>query len=269
AVCVLSDHGHRAAGGHGGPEPEVARAPLLARAPGLVPRELAARVEPVRLAATFAAWLGVPAPRAAIGAPARELLPPGTSIEDSEHRRLASLAQQGVSSARLARIRRQRWAVPLAILLLVLLLGPIKRAYGFDRSVPLAIVLPPALAIGLHLAIDRPLSLSAIDSRPVHGVRVAVLGALAGALALGLARWVAKRGDPAERTRRAAACVGLGAFAFALLANAWVGFALGPWPTAPLETYLALYAAGAGASALAVVAFVLFAGALRERAALP
>ncbi|MCZ7679583.1 MAG: hypothetical protein M5U28_12810 [Sandaracinaceae bacterium] len=202
-MFVLADHGHRAAGGHGGPEPEVARAPLLARAPGLEPRRLEAPVDPTRLAATFAAWLGVEAPRAAVGAPEPALLPAGVERAGNlEHARLASLAAQGRAESRLALVERQRWVVLLALLAVLMALGPIKRAYGFDRCVPVAVLLFPLAAIGLHLAIDRPLTLSAIDTRLAHGLRVAVLGACAALLAFAAARALATRGDARARTRR-------------------------------------------------------------------
>ncbi len=268
AVFVLADHGHRAAGGHGGPEPEVARAPLLARAPGLAARRLEAPVDPTRLAATFTAWLGVEAPRAAAGAPEPALLPAGVErAGDREHARLASLAAQGRAESRLALVERQRWVVLLALLAVLMALGPIKRAYGFDRGVPVAVLLFPLSAIGLHLAIDRPLTLSAIDTRLAHGLRVALLGACAALLALAAAGALATRGDARARTRRAAASVGLSALACALAANAHVGFALGPWPLSARQTYLALYASGAAAPALALVGAVLLASARRERAA--
>lgn len=268
AVVVLADHGHLAAGGHGGPEPEVARAPLLVRAPGLEGRHLEAPVDPTRLAATFAAWLGVEAPRAAVGAPEPALLPAGVEpVGEREHARLASLAAQGRAESRLALVERQRWVVLLAALAILMALGPIKRAYGFDRSVPVAILLFPLFAVGLHLALGRPLTLSAIDLRLTHGLRVALLGAGAALLAFAAARALATGPEARARTRRAAASVGFSALACALAANASVGFALGPWPLSPHQTYLALYASGAGAAALAPMGAILLASAWRERAA--
>lgn len=66
---VGADHGHRDVGGHGGPEPEVTRVRWIALCddPGRAFVEVPG-VHPVtRLAATFAAALGVPAPRHALG----------------------------------------------------------------------------------------------------------------------------------------------------------------------------------------------------------
>lgn len=264
-LFVMSDHGHLAAGGHGGPEPRVARSPLLVRAPGVSPRALGEPTDPKRLAATFAAWLGVPAPSAALGAPSDALLPRGAARGDAHYSRLASIAAQGRASERHDLQGRQRLALLFALLASLMMLGPIRRAYGFDRAVPIAIAAWPASVIALHLALDRPLSFSAIDGVFGHGVRVTILGVIASLVALALSRVLARRGDGRARTRRVAASVGWSALACALLANAWVGFALGPWPLSPHASYLALLSAGAGAPALAVIALVLLASALAER----
>lgn len=261
-LVVLSDHGHLSSGGHGGPEREVARAPLVVRDRALqgMPDAPATTVEATQLAATLSAWLGVPAPTHAVGPPAAAFLPPerrddGTASYD----RLASVAHRGEQLARASLSSRQRWTVAVALLLSLMSLGTIKRAYGFDRSVALAIVAWPTSLVGLHLALGRPLSLSAIDTQLGHSLRVAALGALAALLAFLLARLLA-RGD--ERTRRAAASVGWSAASSALLAIAWVGFALGPWPLTPLETYAPLLALGAASAALFVLGVVLLASGL-------
>ncbi len=259
ALVVLSDHGHLRRGGHGGPEPEVTRAPLLIR--GLGSRALAHPVPARRLAATMSALLGVPSPHSAIGAALVARVP----TEDAgAHARLADIAQQArhVDEARLSE-RRTR-TLPLVVLALVMMLGPIKRAYGFDRSVPLALVTWPATVLGLHLALGRPLSLSAIDTVRDHVLRVAAIGLLATALAFLCAR-VLGRGDPPARTRRAAACVGWAAFATALLALAQAGFALGPWPLSPRAHYLPLLFAGAAAPSLVLAGVILLVSASVDR----
>lgn len=261
-LFVLSDHGHRDAGGHGGPEPEVARAPLLVRAPGLEPAVLERSLRATELAPTLAAWLGVGSPRSALSAPAPELVT--ARFDRREPARLASLARQARSAERLSRLDRQRWLVPLVLLISLLSLGPIKRAYGFDRAMPLALFTWPLLVALGHLALDRPFSYSAIDGTHAHIARVAGLGAVAALLALGLARLASRRGDARARWRRSAAGVGWSAAVSALLSVAWVGLALGPWPLSPLESYLPLLALGAAAPALAVMALVLLATRLRE-----
>ena len=76
-----------------------------------------------------------------------------------------------------------RWILPPLAFALFALIGPIKRGFGLDRAVPVAMVLWPALLLGLHVAMGRPLSLSAIDARPDHVARVLFLGASAAVLA--------------------------------------------------------------------------------------
>lgn len=256
ALLVLSDHGHREAGGHGGPEPDVAIAPLLARAPGLAPAVLDEPLRATRLAPTIAAWLGVEPPRSALSHPSAALT---DAPARSETALLASLAQQGRRAERLARLDRQRWLVPLALLLALLALGPIKRAYGFDRATPIALLGWPLLVLATHLALDRPLSLSAIDTRLAHGLRVALIGGLASLAVFAIARLAGRR-DAVASTRRAAASVGWSAAASALFACAWAGLSLA-WPLEPVELYLPLLALGAAAPALVTMAFVLLASA--------
>jgi hypothetical protein len=73
-LLVLSDHGHRPEGGHGGMEPEAQRAFLLARGPLLRHGvELAER--PLRdVASTLSVLVGVPVPSSNLGLPMLDLL---------------------------------------------------------------------------------------------------------------------------------------------------------------------------------------------------
>ena len=98
ALVALSDHGHVDGGGHGGLEPEVARAPLLVRAPGLAPRALEAPVPTAALAPALSAWLGVPRPRSATRAAPPALL--AGPIDDDGLLRHASVVSSGVTLAR-------------------------------------------------------------------------------------------------------------------------------------------------------------------------
>ncbi len=261
-VFVLSDHGHRAAGGHGGPEPEVAFAPLLLRAParsGILARPVHVR----QLAATFSAWLGVPAPRSAT-APAAPEISPASSADDPERSRLSLVASRGRALGILHLRSRRSWTLALVGLGVIMLLGTIKRAYGFDRSTPLAMVLWPSLVLGIHRVLDRPLSFSAIDTRFVHGVRVLAIGSAAAIVAFVIARILAREGDRHARSRRTLATIGWSAFASAAMACAWIGFALGPWPLTPIESYAPLLLLGAAAPALSIVALALL-GSARSR----
>ena len=257
-LVVTSDHGHLDEGGHGGLEPIVARAPLLVRAPGLAPSRLDAPVRAPALAPTLSHWLGVARPRSATEAPPVALV--GGAGEDEWYRRATALVvtHRALERARLSRMHR--WILPPLAFALFALIGPIKRGFGLDRAVPVAMVLWPALLLGLHVAMGRPLSLSAIDARPDHVARVLFLGASAAVLAIALALPLA-RGALRLRLARVAATVGWSQLAVTLLALAWVGFALGPWPLSPLERYLPLLLAGASAAALPVVAVSLYASA--------
>ncbi len=261
-LVVLSDHGHLAVGGHGGPEPEVARAPLVIRAPELPPGARDAPVPATQLAATLTALLGVPPPEHAIGPAAMAFVPPARSTSSASHARRAALSEHGERMARAALSSRRGTALPLVLLLAFMKLGPIKRAYGFDRGVAIAVVAWPALVVGAHLALGRPLSLSAIDTAVGHTLRVALIGAGSAIVAFTLARALSR--DP-QRTRRAAASVGWSAATCALGAFTAVGFALGPWPLSPLETYLPLLTLGAAAAALLVAGVALLVSALAER----
>lgn len=76
ALVVLSDHGHRPRGGHGGPEREIRRAVLVAGGCGVAaraPDEPLPAVAMHRIAPTLTAWLGLERPRGAVGEPLREL----------------------------------------------------------------------------------------------------------------------------------------------------------------------------------------------------
>lgn len=121
---------------------------------------------------------------------------------------------------------------------------------------PLAL-LWPALVVGLHLLLGRPLTHSALDTTALHSTRVAALGLLA-ALATGAA---AARWTPASR---AATFVAWSATACALLSSAWAGLALGPWPLDPRARYLPLLALGAAGAALVGVAVVFVVSGWRD-----
>ncbi|HEX6263053.1 MAG TPA: alkaline phosphatase family protein [Actinomycetota bacterium] len=73
AIIVTSDHGHIESGGHGGPEEEVVRTPLVLWGDGLVPGASGAVSHP-DVAPTIAALLGVGRPAHATGQLRVELL---------------------------------------------------------------------------------------------------------------------------------------------------------------------------------------------------
>lgn len=260
-LFLLSDHGHRDAGGHGGDEPEVAFSPLLVRAPGVTRgARIPVPIDPDTLAPSIALALGVPRPRAALGEALSELV--GDAPADPWPLRAGSIAHAIREHARRMLSSRREWLVPVLGLLVFALLGPIKRGFGFDRSL-LAVPLGPALVVAGHLAIG-PLSLSAIDERGAHAARVVALGALACLVAIGVARALG-RGAPEVCTRRAAALAGWSAFASVAASLTWCGFALGPWPLSPRAFYAPLLACGAGVGALVVAGVALLVSVARDR----
>ncbi|MBX3275313.1 MAG: alkaline phosphatase family protein [Sandaracinaceae bacterium] len=259
AFVLTSDHGHREPGGHGGDEPEVRSTPLLFRAPGVARGEQSPLpIDTDDLTLALALALGVPRPRAAVGRAPEALGGPGPDEPWPLH--AASVATAVRGGALEALHERQRWLGPLALLAVVMLLGTIKRAYGFDRATPLALA-GPALLVAAHAA-WRPLSLSAIDERLPHAVRVVAAGALA----------CARRGARLSRSARARACAARRAAASAGFRNnrgarrvpVACGAALGPWPLSAAAFYLPLLACGAGGGALLVAAAALLASAARR-----
>lgn len=61
-LIITADHGHRAAGGHGGGEEEAVTAPLFVIGPGVRPGRLPRIADQLDLAPTIAAALGLPMP---------------------------------------------------------------------------------------------------------------------------------------------------------------------------------------------------------------
>ncbi len=261
AFALLSDHGHRDPGGHGGDEPEVIHAPILVRAPSVTSgAQVPVPIDPDALAPSLALLLGVARPRAALGGSLDVLA--GPAPVDAWPLRAGSIAHAARGDGEEHLSDRRRWTIPLALFLAFALLGPIKRAWGFDRSMLVAAAVP-FLVLGAHLA-WAPLTLSAIDERAIHVARVLGLGAAACAIAIVLAYGVAG-GERAARLPRAAATAGWSALTALLLALAGCGLALGPWPLPARMFYLPLLACGSGACALAVAALVLLAASRAPR----
>jgi arylsulfatase A-like enzyme len=75
-LIVTGDHGHVAAGGHGGPEPPVMEVPLVMAGRG-IRRAVRGAARQVDLAPTVAALLGLPIPSAGQGRPLVEALDAG------------------------------------------------------------------------------------------------------------------------------------------------------------------------------------------------
>lgn len=197
---------------------------------------------PERGTTEVARRLGVPAPPAAVEA---------TGPHDLVRAGLArALADRAAARARRIGIERRGWVYLLPFVLLVLALGPIKRAFGFDRGLAAAMLGFVAIeggAAGLLFALAPPRGLG-------FDVGSGLLGALAAAVAIGGALPLARRPHAA---RRLAAGVGWASLAVGFGALTWVSFAFGPWPVAPATRDGVRLALLAGAGALGVVAATL------------
>ncbi len=103
---VTADHGHLAAGGHGGWEEDVTRVPAVFAGPGIAVRRGAMRMEDV--APTVAALAGIPTPRHATGevvervfqSPQRAMLDPGWAQRRAMAREYVSVVYAGTSVKR-------------------------------------------------------------------------------------------------------------------------------------------------------------------------
>jgi hypothetical protein len=188
-VAVMSDHGHRDSGGHGGDEPEVREAFLILSGPGAQTGGRVANARMVDVAPTLAALLGAPAPQQASGRTLTELLATAASVraalvrQDAE--RLArlepALARAGERLADEA-ARQQGYrglAVALGLLLLLAL------AHGRRELAAFALGLA---GLGLTLVVVRlvfgPISLSATRRAAFWGIGTAVIALACAAVLL-------------------------------------------------------------------------------------
>jgi hypothetical protein len=181
-VLVLADHGHRAAGGHGGDEPEVRASWLVAAGPGI---QAGARVPPGRMidvAPTLAALLGVPAPGGAQGRTLLEALAiPGSTraaLAAADRARIAAASEAALAArapllraeARQRRLRLALLVACLALAALALRRRPAAAARGLLCG---ALVL--ALTAAAFALRHGPLSLSAARTAQLLGFSVGVL----------------------------------------------------------------------------------------------
>jgi hypothetical protein len=156
---------------------------------------------------------------------------------------------------------RRHLGVPLALLVSIMGLGSIKRAFGFERSVGVAMLAWSGLSLGAWLAMRS----SSLGDLGFLG-RGALAGLVGSVVAVPLASRV---GAGPHRLRKSAAAVGWVAASGALLGVTWIGFALGPWRLALLEAELALVGLGAGAASLAISGLALLVSAARRETAKP
>ena len=189
-----ADHGHRPRGGHGGPEPEVVRTTWLGLWPSAAPRvDLPSPVPADRLAATFAAILGVAPPRMALGDPLPLPDRPAAADPALAARRAARrrAVEDAVREARSAAHRGALTRAGLVALLLTLFV------FYRRRELPLvaAAASPTLAACGAFLALGPGLTLSAITTK--EGFLARSICVMAGGAALG--SLIARRWSPPIR----------------------------------------------------------------------
>lgn len=212
-LVVVSEHGHRLAGGHGGAEPEAASALLVAAGKG-VPAAGRLRGGWMRdLAPTVAALLGADAPADSLGLPMRDLLGLAGDLPRAYDQQAAA---DSAIFERQAKLRVGLVALLLAIGFTVL----IRRGrlhLDLRDFLPFAIYLP-IVAAG-HLALGLSISWSIPSSQLIYQGETLVIGLAAAAVAI---RFASRR-ERAREELAAVLCVALPAY---LLALAWVGLTL-------------------------------------------
>ncbi len=262
AVVVVTDHGHRAAGGHGGDEADVRGAWLVAAGRGV---KAAAELPPGRLvdvAPTLAALLGVPAPRDALGRTLVELLDVKPDVlaalkRDDELRRARAAGRRDRGRALLSSEAKALTAVRSALLVAWLLLVALVIRRGgaaVRRASVVGLFAGPIALAGFMLFFGTP-SFSAARRMAIWVIAAGLLGMVPLSALL-----VPILGELRERTLGPCSAVrALGAGWLGALGLAAVAFAAGGLvgPRFVVEPgWLAAgpmvaYAAGAGATVVA------------------
>lgn len=184
AIVVISDHGHRAIGGHGGPEPDSRHGVFVAAGRPFVGTGDVGIVAMPRVAATLSAALGVPPPVSAIGQPILEVfgeasprgadrLPAGERLEDS---------------AEDARLRAGVAAILALALLGLFAAAVIRGAVKLRLRDALPALVFVVAFLGLSYIAGYPLGWSMPRGGVGYVFEMAVIGALAGALTWAVGR---------------------------------------------------------------------------------
>lgn len=255
-AVVLADHGHVDAGGHGGDEPDVQRAPFALRAQGLP----AGRVEdlaPECVTRLITLASGVPTPRSSTCA-TFDAPPPGRLLAR------VAYARDAARTERLYHEARTTGLLGFAMLLTLMGLGATKRSFtGFDAGSLLAPLVWLAGALLAHrFLLDKPFTLSAMHLVRPHLATVGSLSACAAALGVWLGAGLAtRRGRPPSpprlALRRAAGALVWASIAAFGLCWARIGGSYSPWPLTASAAYAPLFLVAAGVGALVVAALVL------------
>ncbi len=213
ALVVVSDHGHRREGGHGGEEPEALRALFLAVG-GPFPKGVRLPPAPMKdLASTLCGALGIAPPRDALGTAMLDAFGLAPARDDADAR--AEVAAYRATFSRAARVR-----LALAALA-ALLLGTLAVRSARDAGLPLeprdfapALVFAAAFAIGYRLW-GYQVTWSVPRSQPVYQSVTALIAFAS----IGAALVAARRDRRAEEALAMTLALG----AIYLLTAAWVG----------------------------------------------
>jgi hypothetical protein len=220
AVIVTADHGHVARGGHGGPEREVSRVPLVLAGAGVAPGAIARDPQLIDVAPTVAALLGVPAPGHAEGRALVELLRLDAA---AAARRAAADAARGRATAAAIAAARAELARPEPVRLAIVLAGLAVAAAAavlLARRGALAVPVPGVAACAVAPAVIAVATVAATGGRmsPSYvpsATTVEQLGAAAVVIAIALQ--VVASGRVVRRARdRLAAASGLAAVGLGL-----------------------------------------------------
>ncbi len=226
-MIVLSDHGHLGRGGHGGPEPAVVRAPLLAWGPAVTPRGARCERRTVDVASTLAGLLQTDMPRHSIGAPIAGLAPAwARGAAARQRQRLATTLGathetplEAVLPARRAASTPGGLAAALGWALLVLVGFRLTMGQWPLLREILSNSLFSATFIALYAVVEPALSFSAVWVQREWLLRIAVLVALAMGITVALRRLLGWR-LPAGADDSGEQILSLGA-AGALVVTAW------------------------------------------------
>lgn len=262
-ALVLADHGHVTAGGHGGDEPEVQRAPFALRAEGLEPG-LHEDLPPECIPRLITLASGLPTPRSSV-CTRFDIPPPARLLER------AAYAGDAARRQRLYHEARTTGLLGLTMLLTLMGLGATKRSFsGLDAA---SLVTPLVWLAGAVLAhrvlLQKPFTLSAMHLVRPHLAVVGTLSALAAAVGVALGTVLAtRRGTPPTpprlALRRAAGALVWASIAGFALCWARIGGSYSPWPLTPFAAYAPLFMVAAGIGALIVAALVLL-GTIAKR----
>jgi len=210
-LMVVSEHGHRESGGHGGAEPEAARALLIAAGKG-VPAGAKLRSGWMRdLSPTIAALLGADAPKDSLGLPMRDVLGLSGDVAREYDRQAAA------DDAIFQRQAAIRMMVVGFLMILAMAVHPRRWRPDLElRDFLPLVIYPPIVAVG-HAALGLTISWSIPASQILYQLATMVIGLGAAAIAVALV------GRRERATNELIATLFLAIPAY-VLASAWIGF---------------------------------------------